>query len=121
MRQLKKTLPKKKMEQLNQFGENIYLVYSQNRTFITKINKTKLFAHYIYSNLLVCSYIPIGKSNIKINYEIKGSTIDKVFYAFGAISAIMLSNNPGMLPEIQVTLSHFLFQSVLLNLSYFYF
>ncbi|CAO2840522.1 unnamed protein product [Amaranthus hypochondriacus] len=45
-----------------------------------------------------------GKSNKQINYEIKGSTMDKVFYAFGAISAIMLSNNPGMLPEIQSTL-----------------
>ena len=44
-----------------------------------------------------------GKSNKSRDYEIPaGSKVGKVFNAFGAISAIIVCNNSGMLLEIQV-------------------
>ncbi|CAL0306781.1 unnamed protein product [Lupinus luteus] len=36
--------------------------------------------------------------------EISGSQVSKVFHAFGAISAVIVSNTGGLLPEIQSTL-----------------
>lgn len=45
-----------------------------------------------------------GKSIRHRDYEVKGSTVGKVFNAFGAISAMIVSNNSGMIPEIQSTL-----------------
>ncbi|KNA07608.1 hypothetical protein SOVF_170330 isoform B [Spinacia oleracea] len=45
-----------------------------------------------------------GKSISHKNYEVKGSTVGKVFNALGAVSAILVSNSSGMIPEIQSTL-----------------
>lgn len=54
------------------------------------------------ATLLVASVID-GKANTHRDYEVKGSTADKVFHAFGAVSAIIVCNTSGMLPEIQST------------------
>lgn len=43
-----------------------------------------------------------GRSNRSVNYKLRGSEVDKVFNAFGAIAATVLCNNPGLLPELQV-------------------
>ena len=48
-------------------------------------------------------FIPTGKANSHKDYEVKGSTVARVFNAFGALSAIILCNSSGMLPEIQVS------------------
>uniref|UniRef100_A0A803KQC2 Amino acid transporter transmembrane domain-containing protein n=1 Tax=Chenopodium quinoa TaxID=63459 RepID=A0A803KQC2_CHEQI len=45
-----------------------------------------------------------GNSNRHRNYEVRGSTVGKVFNALGAVSAMIVSNNSGMVPEIQSTL-----------------
>ncbi|KAH9625570.1 hypothetical protein KSS87_009923, partial [Heliosperma pusillum] len=45
-----------------------------------------------------------GKSNSHRNYEVKGNMMDKVLNAFGAVSAIIVSSAPVILPEIQATL-----------------
>lgn len=52
--------------------------------------------------LLVVSVID-GKANSQKDYEVKGSTVARVFNAFGALSAIIVCNTSGMLPEIQST------------------
>ncbi|KAF3438661.1 hypothetical protein FNV43_RR21425 [Rhamnella rubrinervis] len=55
--------------------------------------------------LLVLLAKDVGKStNTKQDYDIKGSKVEKVFNGFSAISAIVVCNNPGLLPEIQSTL-----------------
>lgn len=46
--------------------------------------------------------LPIGKSNRNRKYDIRGSTAGKVFNALGAISALVVGNNSGLLLEIQV-------------------
>ncbi|KNA16984.1 hypothetical protein SOVF_084580 isoform B [Spinacia oleracea] len=57
-----------------------------------------------YVVLVFVTVVNDGKSKRHIDYEVKGSTMDKVFNALGAVSAIVLSNNSGMIPEIQSTL-----------------
>jgi len=52
-----------------------------------------------HSNL----FTPTGKANTHKDYEIKGSTGARVFNALGALSAIIVCNTSGMLPEIQVS------------------
>lgn len=47
----------------------------------------------------------IGKSGRHRDYDVKGSKVDKIFNGFGAISAIIVCNNSGMVPEIQVRIS----------------
>lgn len=62
-----------------------------------------VFVLAITSTIVRPSYvIPAGKSKKHKDYAIKGSTEDKVFNALGALSAMMVSNNSGMIPEIQV-------------------
>ncbi|OIW18314.1 hypothetical protein TanjilG_31454 [Lupinus angustifolius] len=64
------------------------------------------------SALLTISYIIMvlivlvkdGKSNLNKDFDISGSQVSKVFNAFGAISAVIVSNTSGLLPEIQSTL-----------------
>lgn len=46
----------------------------------------------------------IGKSGRHRDYDVKGSKVDRIFNGFGAISAIIVCNNSGMVPEIQSTL-----------------
>ncbi|KAF3779086.1 putative proline transporter 2 [Nymphaea thermarum] len=43
-------------------------------------------------------------SNSVNSYHVDGSTAGKIFDAFGAISAIIVSHNSGLLPELQSTL-----------------
>ncbi|KAE9602661.1 hypothetical protein Lal_00049539 [Lupinus albus] len=64
------------------------------------------------SALLTLSYIIMvftvlvkdGKSIQNKDFDISGSQVSKVFNAFGAISAVIVSNASGLLPEIQSTL-----------------
>ncbi|KAF7806010.1 proline transporter 2-like [Senna tora] len=66
----------------------------------------------VASALLTFSYILVtlivmvkdGKSNPNREYDIRGSQADKVFHAFGAISATIVCNTGGLLLEIQSTL-----------------
>ncbi|XP_010248707.1 PREDICTED: proline transporter 2-like [Nelumbo nucifera] len=58
----------------------------------------------IYIVMLLAILIKDGKSRTKVDYNIGGSQLDKVFKSFGAISAIIVSNTSGLLPEIQSTL-----------------
>ncbi|XP_072964259.1 proline transporter 1-like isoform X2 [Typha angustifolia] len=57
-----------------------------------------------YDVILVVILVKDGKSNKSKDYTIHGSEADKVFNAFGAISAILVCNTSGLLPEIQSTL-----------------
>ncbi|CAO2824741.1 unnamed protein product [Amaranthus hypochondriacus] len=57
-----------------------------------------------YIAVVLVTTINDGKSKKHKDYAIKGSTEDKVFNALGALSAMMVSNNSGMIPEIQSTL-----------------
>ncbi|KAG9446414.1 hypothetical protein H6P81_012542 [Aristolochia fimbriata] len=64
------------------------------------------------STLLAALYIAFlfeilardGRRNKDKDYNIIGSRVDKVFNAFGAISAILVCNTSGLLPEIQSTI-----------------
>ncbi|MED6167540.1 hypothetical protein PIB30_003920 [Stylosanthes scabra] len=58
-----------------------------------------------YIVLLLIVLVKDGKSsNSEKNYDISGSEVSKVFNAFGAVSAIIVANTSGLLPEIQSTL-----------------
>ncbi|XP_021720187.1 proline transporter 2-like [Chenopodium quinoa] len=59
---------------------------------------------FTYIVVILVTTINDGKSNKQRDYEVKGSTMDKVFNALAAISAIVLSSNSGLLPELQSTL-----------------
>ncbi|PWA88686.1 amino acid transporter, transmembrane domain-containing protein [Artemisia annua] len=50
------------------------------------------------------SYLHLQKSNKDRNYDIYGSNFSKVMNGFGAISAIIVCNTGGILPELQSTL-----------------
>lgn len=43
-----------------------------------------------------------GTSNKSRDYEIQGSKTDKIYNAIGAMSAIIVANAAGMIPEMQV-------------------
>ena len=43
-----------------------------------------------------------GKSSRDREFDINGSKVNKVFNAFGAISAVVVANTSGLLLEIQV-------------------
>ncbi|CAL0306780.1 unnamed protein product [Lupinus luteus] len=45
-----------------------------------------------------------GKALKNKDFDVSGSQVSKVFNAFGAISAVIVSNTSGLLPEIQSTL-----------------
>lgn len=55
-----------------------------------------------YIAFLVSVAVKDGKSNSDKDYSVSGSKVNKVFNSFGAISAIIVTNTSGMLPEIQV-------------------
>ncbi|KAJ1391915.1 Amino acid transporter, transmembrane domain [Sesbania bispinosa] len=57
-----------------------------------------------YIVLLLIVLVKDGKSNSNKDFDISGSEVSKVFNAFGAISAIIVSNTGGLLLEIQSTL-----------------
>ncbi|CAO2824743.1 unnamed protein product [Amaranthus hypochondriacus] len=57
-----------------------------------------------YIGVLIMAAVNDGKSNRQKDYDMKGSMINKVFNAFGAISAIIVCNTSGMIPEIQSTI-----------------
>ncbi|GAB2289441.1 hypothetical protein Dimus_023750 [Dionaea muscipula] len=57
-----------------------------------------------YIGFMLAAVANDGKSNEHRDYDIEGSTVSKVFKAFGAITAIIVSNTSAMLPEIQSTL-----------------
>ncbi|GAV83964.1 Aa_trans domain-containing protein, partial [Cephalotus follicularis] len=57
-----------------------------------------------YTVSLLVALVKDGKSNRDREYEIRGSKVDKMFSAFGAISAIIVCNTSGLLLEIQSTL-----------------
>lgn len=59
---------------------------------------------FSYIVILLVLLVKDGRSNTNRDYEIKGSKVDKVFNAFGAISAIIVCNTSGLLLEIQSTL-----------------
>ncbi|XP_011625108.1 probable proline transporter 2 [Amborella trichopoda] len=62
------------------------------------------FFTLIYVVTIIAVSIKDGKSNIKKDYSVSRSNVEKVFNAFNAISAILFTNTSGMLPEIQCTL-----------------
>ncbi|KAJ1413235.1 Amino acid transporter, transmembrane domain [Sesbania bispinosa] len=55
-----------------------------------------------YIVLLLIVLVKDGKSNSNKDFDISGSEVSKVFNAFGAISAIIVSNTGGLLLEIQM-------------------
>lgn len=57
-----------------------------------------------YIAFLVSVAVKDGKSNLDKDFNVSGSKVNKVFNSFGAISAIIVTNTSGMLPEIQSTL-----------------
>ncbi|KAH9617305.1 hypothetical protein KSS87_010119 [Heliosperma pusillum] len=57
-----------------------------------------------YIGVLLVIVVKDGKSNSHRDYEVKGSIMDKLLNAFGAISVIIVCNTSGILPEIQSTL-----------------
>ncbi|CAI8609819.1 unnamed protein product [Vicia faba] len=57
-----------------------------------------------YIAFLLAVAVKDGKSNPNKDFTISGSKVNKVFNSFGAISAIIVTNTSGMLPEIQSTL-----------------
>ncbi|OVA20557.1 Amino acid transporter [Macleaya cordata] len=57
-----------------------------------------------YIAILLVILVKDGTSNKNREYNIKGSQVDKIFNAFGAIAAILVCNTSGLLPEIQSTL-----------------
>ncbi|CAJ2664276.1 unnamed protein product [Trifolium pratense] len=59
---------------------------------------------FTYIVFLLIVAVKDGKSNSDKDYSISGSKVSKVFSSFGAISAIIVTNTSGMLPEIQSTL-----------------
>ncbi|RDY04630.1 Proline transporter 1, partial [Mucuna pruriens] len=59
---------------------------------------------FTYIIFLLIVLVKDGKSNSNRDFDISGSEVSKVFNAFGAISAIIVSNTSGLLPEIQSTL-----------------
>ncbi|GAB4860594.1 hypothetical protein Ancab_035755 [Ancistrocladus abbreviatus] len=63
------------------------------------------FLTFSYIGAILVILVKDGKSNQNRDYEIKGSPVDKVFHAFGAVSAIIVCNTSGMLLEIQSTLT----------------
>ncbi|CAK7336574.1 unnamed protein product [Dovyalis caffra] len=58
----------------------------------------------LYIAILTFTAVKDAKSNTKRNYGISGSKVDKVFNGLGAISAIIVCNTCGMIPELQSTL-----------------
>ncbi|MQL71795.1 hypothetical protein Taro_004136, partial [Colocasia esculenta] len=71
-----------------------------------------LFAYFVPTisamrNWLVASAVltsgHLRKENKAKEFKIPGSQADKVFNAFGAIAATLVSNTSGLLPEIQVS------------------
>ncbi|XP_012567395.2 proline transporter 2-like [Cicer arietinum] len=58
----------------------------------------------VYIVFLLFVVVKDGKSNLKKDFSIGGSKVEKVFNGFGAISVIIVTNTSGMLPEIQSTL-----------------
>ncbi|KAK7330566.1 hypothetical protein VNO77_24761 [Canavalia gladiata] len=59
---------------------------------------------FTYIIFVLIVLVKDGKSNSHRDYDISGSTVSKVLNAFGAISAIIVTNTSGLLPEIQSTL-----------------
>lgn len=57
-----------------------------------------------YIIFLLIVLVKDGRSNSNRDFNISGSEVSKVFNAFGAISAIIVSNTSGLLPELQSTL-----------------
>ncbi|KAL5717965.1 hypothetical protein ACHQM5_010913 [Ranunculus cassubicifolius] len=62
------------------------------------------FLTFTYIILLLIILVHDGKINKNRDYKIKGTQADKIFNAFGAISAIVVCNTSGILPEIQSTM-----------------
>ncbi|XP_068652220.1 probable proline transporter 2 [Aristolochia californica] len=58
----------------------------------------------LYIAVLLEILVRDGRASKAKDYTIVGSKVDKVFNAFGAISAILVCNSSGLLPEIQSTL-----------------
>ncbi|KAK7265613.1 hypothetical protein RJT34_33235 [Clitoria ternatea] len=61
-------------------------------------------ATFAYIVFVLIVLVKDGKSNSNRDFGISGSEVGKVFNAFGAISAIIVSNTSGLLPELQSTL-----------------
>nr|XP_043608154.1 proline transporter 1-like [Erigeron canadensis] len=59
---------------------------------------------FTYIMILLVVVIRDGRSNKDRNYDITGSKFSKVMNGFGAISAIIVCNSSGILPELQSTL-----------------
>ncbi|XP_076917495.1 proline transporter 2-like [Bidens hawaiensis] len=59
---------------------------------------------FTYIMILLVVLFRDGRSNKDRNYDISGSNFSKVMNGFGAISAIIVCNTSGILPELQSTL-----------------
>ncbi|XP_071692133.1 proline transporter 1-like [Rutidosis leptorrhynchoides] len=59
---------------------------------------------FTYIMILVVILFRDGRSNKDRNYDISGNNFSKVMNGFGAISAIIVCNTSGILPELQSTL-----------------
>ncbi|KAI3717811.1 hypothetical protein L1987_69661 [Smallanthus sonchifolius] len=59
---------------------------------------------FTYIMILLVVLFQDGRSNKDRNYDISGSNFSKVMNGFGAISAIIVCNTSGILPELQSTL-----------------
>ncbi|KAK1435746.1 hypothetical protein QVD17_01515 [Tagetes erecta] len=59
---------------------------------------------FTYIMILLVILFKDGRSNKDRNYDISGSKFSKVMNGFGAISAIIVCNTSGILPELQSTL-----------------
>ncbi|KAL8256444.1 hypothetical protein R6Q59_031511 [Mikania micrantha] len=59
---------------------------------------------FTYIMILLVVLFRDGRSNKNRNYDIRGSNFSKVMNGFGAISAIIVCNTSGILPELQSTL-----------------
>ncbi|XP_031505429.1 probable proline transporter 2 isoform X2 [Nymphaea colorata] len=57
-----------------------------------------------YIGTVTATSVKDGMSNSVKSYHVDGSTAGKIFNAFGAVSAIVVSHNSGLLPEMQSTL-----------------
>ncbi|XP_038971983.1 proline transporter 1-like [Phoenix dactylifera] len=57
-----------------------------------------------YNVVLIVILVKDGRRNRRKDYKIHGSEVEKVFNAFGAVTAILVCNTSGLLPEIQSTL-----------------
>ncbi|GAY47258.1 hypothetical protein CUMW_103220 [Citrus unshiu] len=59
---------------------------------------------FTYVLILLVILVRDGTSNKSRDYEIQGSKTDKIYNAIGAMSAIIVANAAGMIPEMQSTL-----------------